>query len=224
MATWFSRQPRRINVVQMRGIWAMGLAAALMAGGCETVTVRNGQVVQNKGNGPSGLEGAGIGIGPVTVPRENDAALNSADPCVKNLEDLTGALLFYYGMRRELPPSLDELPPLPDGTKVSVVCPKSGKKYVFYPQGLPEPAEWLPVNAPNSGNRLILYDADAVHEITRHLTNGSKDWDEKQVVRYGILMDPAQPGRPVKMYVVPIEQRLLDGYLKAGQRGRNQGP
>jgi len=34
-------------------------------------------------------------------------------------------------------------------------------------------------------------------------------------VRYGIVMEPPVRGKAVKMYVIPVEQSLLNLYLKA---------
>jgi len=174
------------------------------------------------GEGMEGLSGAGVIMGDshVVMPQESDSALDPGDPCVNNLENLTGALLAYAAQKHHLPGALSELPKEFAGETLSFSCPTSGKPYTYYPDGLRAPPELAPklMNSDGSaveGNLLILTDSSPDHQVTRRLTDGKKNWSEKQQVRYGIVMEPPVRGKAVKMYVIPVEQSLLNLYLKA---------
>ncbi len=211
---------------------ALFLTAIGLLVGCQTQTIGPGSnhALLDSSWGTGGMEGVNgnvsLGGPPAIMPAENDQALNPNDPCVNNLENLTGALLEYAGLKHRLPGSLSELPAESDGQKLSFSCPVDGKPYVYYPDGLRAPKELAPKmvdqnGAPLQGNLLILVDADAAHQVTERLTNGQKSWSEKKMVRYGIVMEPPQQGKAVKMYVIPVEQALLDMYLK--EQKRDQG-
>ena len=210
---------------------AILLAGAMFLASCQTVPVggKGGSGMAASEGGMEGLNGTGMIMGDthVVMPQENDSALDPGDPCVNNLEILTGALLSYAAQKHRLPESLSELPTTFAGDTLSLSCPASGKPYAYYPGGLRAPPELAPKltnsdGSPVEGNILILTDATPDHTVTRRLTNGKKDWTEKQKVRYGIVMEPPARGKAVKMYVIPVEQALLNLYLK-GQRQEQQG-
>ena len=97
------------------------------------------------------------------------------DPCAERLHDLCGRLLLYYKAHEEFPKRLANLEK--DASHPS--CPKSAKTYVYNPDGLE--AAHLP-------GRLIIYDAVPCHSG----------------MRYGILAEPAKPGKPLIVRVVPF--------------------
>jgi hypothetical protein len=123
------------------------------------------------------------------------------------------ALLLYYGKNRKLPPSLNDLPTTTlDGGSLARACPVSGKPYQYVPAGLGAPADLIP-----TGMRLLVYDADPAHTVSQRVAYDNKEYDLRKPVRYGIVLRPHEPGEPVEMYVVPIEQSLLDLYLRSAQ-------
>jgi hypothetical protein len=162
--------------------------------------------------------------GPVVRAREDGPAWDWSDPCVENLQDLEGLLLLYYQQNHEMPASLADLKgKSPDDEKVSLVCPASGKAYVYNRMGLIPPADIVPEpQRARGGDRLIVYDAEAAHEITQHLTDGTKDWDVKKMVRYGIVMKPPGTDGTLTLQVVPVEQALLDAYLRETRAEANK--
>jgi hypothetical protein len=64
---------------------------------------------------------------------------------------------------------------------------------------------------------LVLYEAVASHKMTQHLTDGNKTWDRVKTVRYGIVVDPPARNGAVQVHVVPIEDKLLEMFLKPRQ-------
>lgn len=154
----------------------------------------------------------------VLLPQEGDPSLDPSDPCATNLQTLTGQLLFFYSVIGTLPPSLDKLPKM-DGETASLVCPKSGKPYVYFPDGLRAPADLMAFDrktgSAREGNLLILVDSEPAHPYSQRLLVDGKEKVEKQMVRLGIVMEPPTPGKSVKMYVVPVQQALLDAYRRA---------
>lgn len=120
-------------------------------------------------------------------PHTDPATLT--DPCAENLQNICEAMLLYYTTNKHLPAALPELQPYADaGTQLSFSCPVSGDPYSYAPQGLI-----------TSGihDRLVLYDANPVH-------NGH---------RWGIVMTPAAPNQPVTLFVIPLNDSLLNAYL-----------
>jgi hypothetical protein len=161
------------------------------------------------------------------IPGADDPSLDWADSCAANLDEITGALLTYYGSHRALPPTLDQIPKVaPGGERVSLTCPVSGKRYVYYPEGLKPPPLVDQNGVLHMGNLLILYDAQPSHHMIQHLTDGKNDYDLKKAIRFGIVMEPRRAvlGQPVQMYVVPIEQNLLDMYLRNAEQSAPAEP
>lgn len=81
------------------------------------------------------------------------------DPCRDRLHQISGHLLLYYAAHGQLPPTLDRLPRLGDqGELPPLVCPVSGKSYVYDRDG---------IAAPDGRGRVVLYDAEPVHSGMR---------------------------------------------------------
>jgi hypothetical protein len=159
------------------------------------------------------------GAATLAIPGADDPSLDWADPCTNNLDEITGALLAYYGAHKTLPPALDQIPQVsPGGQRVSLTCPVSGKRYVYVPEGLKPPPLVDQDGVLHVGTLLILYDAEPSHHMIQHLTDGKNDYDLRKMVRFGIVMEPRRVlGQAVQMFVVPIEQNLLDMYLRNAQ-------
>ena len=99
------------------------------------------------------------------------------DPCAERLHDICGHLLLYYSTHGKLPPTPAELTsddglPLPP-----LVCPASGKPYVYNPDG---------VSIPNLPGRLVLYDPEPSHSG----------------MRWGILVAPSADGASITARVI----------------------
>ena len=80
------------------------------------------------------------------------------DACGERLHDVCGHLLLYHATHGKLPTTLAALPsagglPLPP-----LVCPVSGKAYVYNPKGL---------RIANRPGRLVLYDPEPSHSGMR---------------------------------------------------------
>jgi hypothetical protein len=142
-----------------------------------------------------------------------ELVVNPLDPCVTNLGALVENLILYYSLKNKLPESLGELRDTSvSGVKISLVCPETGKPYVYVPRGIHPPYDVMP-----TASVLILYDAAPAHPIVKHIAVGKDEYDLKQTVRYGIVYKPTKPGEPVSMHVAPIEESLLKMYLNAPQ-------
>jgi hypothetical protein len=103
------------------------------------------------------------------------------DPCAERLHEISGALLLYCSSTGQLPEKLADLKaadlePLPP-----LVCPLSGKPYVYDPQGLP---------VQGRRGRLVVYDAAPSH-------NGK---------RWGILADLGADDKPLSSRVVLVPE------------------
>jgi hypothetical protein len=131
-----------------------------------------------------------VGKAAPPTPTAGDAAF---DPCAERLHDLCGQLLLYYARHEQLPQGLADLnkgtsqPSGPLGGEFAaepLVCPASGKAYVYNRTGL---------EVSGRSGRLIVYDAAACHVG----------------MRSGILMEPPQPGKsPVLKVIRPPESAI----------------
>ena len=149
----------------------------------------------------------------VSMPKANDARLDITDPCLSNLTNIIGSLYIYYSKHNALPESLEQIPKLsPEGDAISFNCPGSGKPYIYFPQGF---------QAPKVQDLLILFDPAPIHRGSpRQNPDGSNAPPES--LRYGIVMEPPRPNAPVKMFVIPLQQSLLDYYIQSPQPMRSQ--
>jgi hypothetical protein len=76
----------------------------------------------------------------------------AADPCAARLHTLSGALLLYHSGHGRLPDSLEALAELDDSPPA--VCPASGERYVYRPEG---------IALPGGAGRVVLFDATPCH-------------------------------------------------------------
>ena len=106
------------------------------------------------------------------------------DPCAERLHDLSGRLLLYYAAKRRLPKRLADLP-APHGP---VVCPVSGNRYIYDPEG---------VVLPERPGRLVLYDPAPSH------LGG----------RWGISLIKSAPGAPLTTRVIWVKEAVLRSAL-----------
>ena len=178
------------------GVLAVAVAmAGLLAGGCVTETR------QEQG-------------GPVTVVRTKDARSakpprqasrqtrpprdpsappkpnDLTDPCAARMHDLSGLILQYYAVNRQLPERVEELAPLAEiGQEFNATCPVSGRPYVYAPGGLQSSA---------GGERyLILYDAEPSHGR----------------LRWGVFVAPPREGQPPATWVILMSETVFRGYV-----------
>lgn len=121
---------------------------------------------------------AGCQPPPPAAPAPGRPAIATAnDACAEQLQELSGQLLEYYAIHRELPPQLEDLTKLGAGPSLPLACPLSRRPYIYNPDGLAVPG-WP--------GRLIVYDPLPSHE-------GS---------RWAIQADKPQPGKPLFLRVV----------------------
>ena len=130
-----------------RNLAAVALAIALAAAGCRT-----------------------------TAPEDRRPSVRM-DACAERLHDACGQLLLYYSLHQRLPETLDALATLGAPAPLPLVCPVSGKPYVYRPEGLAVPAQ---------PGRLVLYDAEPSHSG----------------MRWGVLLDGLGTSKRVAARVV----------------------
>ena len=80
------------------------------------------------------------------------------DPCADRLHEICGDLLLYYSAGGTLPKGLADLKSVSSGPLPPLVCPVSGKPYVYNPVGLP---------VAGRRGRLVIYDAEPSHSGKR---------------------------------------------------------
>ncbi|MGN6368725.1 MAG: hypothetical protein ACTHN5_10720 [Phycisphaerae bacterium] len=125
---------------------------------------------------------------PGRVDLHTDPATLS-DPCSDNLQNLCEAILLYFTANKHLPPTLQDLQPYAEkGAPLQFKCPTSGDAYAYEPQGL---------SAAGVHDRLLVYDTRPVHEGHR----------------WGIVIAPPRPAQPITVFVIPLQQSLLNAYL-----------
>ena len=103
------------------------------------------------------------------------------DPCAERLHDICGHLLLYYSLNRRLPDDLADLKSTDSGQLPPLVCPVSGRPYIYNPDGLPVPGR------PGS---LVLYDASPSHSG----------------MRWGVLAGVAAESQPLAARVVLLPE------------------
>ena len=119
-----------------------------------------------------------------------------ADPCAERLHDICGQLLLYHSFNNRFPKTLGELKPIDPQQSLPLVCPVSGKPYVYNPNGL---------RIPGRSGRLVLYDATASHSG----------------MRWGILVgDPGGGGRLTARVILLSEE--LPSSAGGSERGHGQ--
>jgi hypothetical protein len=193
----------RVVIVAMTA--AAGLLAVVACSGCVTETNpaagKSGQrkvIVSNSvppefAGEPAGQPGD-VRAGANAVPdgRAELDAITAADPCGNRMHALAGAMLLYYAVHRQLPPTLDALQPFADdtGEDLHFACPVSNADYVYDPAGL--------VSRGTEG-RLVLYDAEPSH--------GGARW--------GVVAAPPRGTRPPTASAVRLTEQTFRRYLPA---------
>lgn len=99
------------------------------------------------------------------------------DACAERLHDVCGRLLLHYSLHRRLPETLESLAALDPEKPVPLVCPVSGRPYVYDPKGPP---------IPGRPGRLVLYDPLPSHSG----------------MRWGVFVDDAGDGKGLIARVV----------------------
>ena len=82
----------------------------------------------------------------------------SLDPCAERLHDMCEQFLLYYSTQKHLPNSLDEMKAWEPKRLPPLVCPASGKPYVYRAEG---------VEVSGQKGRVLLFDAEACHSGMR---------------------------------------------------------
>jgi hypothetical protein len=112
------------------------------------------------------------------------------DPRAERLHDVSGHLLLFHFMNGRLPRTLDELAALDAGKAPALVCPDSGKPYVYEANGL---------QIPGQSGRLMLYEPTA----------------SRPGMRWGVLVGDPEPGKPLIVRVVLLPENAI---LAAGRK------
>ncbi len=102
------------------------------------------------------------------------------DLCAERLHDVCGALLMYYATRRQLPPTLAALQSAADEPLPPLVCPASGKPYVYTPAG---------VSVPNRVGRVVMYDPEPSHSGMRWAVLAAPSADGNITARVILVAD-----------------------------------
>lgn len=129
-----------------------------------------------------------------TVPaplKPGPSVAATAEACSDNMHDLSGYLLQYYFQHREFPENLADLQSAVDvGRRLSLVCPVSGKPYLYFPSSLV---------ALDENRRLVVVDAEAVH------AGG----------RCAIVATPPEGSQPVALWVIRLDEAMFKRYQTA---------
>lgn len=80
------------------------------------------------------------------------------DPCAERLHQVCGPLLLYYATNEKLPDNLATMKTTDPEPMPPLVCPVSGKPYIYNREGLA---------IPGKPGRLVLYDAAPSHSGMR---------------------------------------------------------
>ena len=107
------------------------------------------------------------------------------DVCAERLHEVSGQLLLHYCANGRLPGSTPELRAL----GAPIMCPVSGREYVYRPDGVPMPED---------RGRLVLYDPAPSHR------NG----------RWGVVVLKVTPGAPITTRVVWLPETLARDILR----------
>jgi len=103
------------------------------------------------------------------------------DPCADRLHDICGQLLLYFSATGEMPATLDDLNRMDSQTLPPLVCPISGKPYIYNKDGL---------RVPGLAGLLVLYDAEPIHSG----------------MRWGIIVEAGGAGQPLSGRVVLLPE------------------
>jgi len=118
------------------------------------------------------------------------------DPCAERLHDICGQLLLYCASKNALPKALSELQGTSTGKLPPLVCPTSGKPYVYNPEG---------IKVPGLPGRVVLYDPTPAHSA----------------MRWAVVADDAAMGQPLALHVLLLPENTV--FSKAGRDPRTPG-
>jgi len=138
-----------MNRVRNLAVLALGLALAAAVCGCRTATPE------------------------VRKPS------TEIDPCAERLHEVCGCLLLYYATHKGLPENLADLQGVTAGPLPPLVCPVSGKAYIYNRDGL---------EAPGRPGRLVLYDAAPTHDGMRWAVSAEVSGTNRPLTARVILM------------------------------------
>lgn len=122
------------------------------------------------------------------------AGTDVTDDCADRMHDLCGVFLQYYLLHRDIPATYDDLAKA--AAPIPLVCPASGKKYIYIPPGFV---------APGSANRLLLLDPLPSHPGPEHRT------------RWGIVVKPPEGKQPIDAFVIPLSEEVLNQFQPVPQ-------
>jgi hypothetical protein len=112
----------------------------------------------------------------------------ATDACAGNLHELSGLLLEYYLVHRDLPESLDAAIALADALQpVSAICPASGQPYVYSAAGLVAAGE---------SRRVVVMDPQPSHDGGR----------------WALVTVPRDARTPLGLWVVKLSETVAQQY------------
>ena len=185
-----SRSDSRFRPARGAAAAAVLAVAAVAAAGCASPSGKGShstgvhqQQTHRDGRAPSTKAPAGARRSASTIE----------DACAARLHDISGLLLEYYALNRQLPERLEELAALAESESEFVpACPVSGLPYVYLPGGL---------GAPGTGQRLIIYEQSPAH-------NG---------LRWVVVAAPADGDQPPSTRVIPFTEQRFRKYFGRGE-------
>lgn len=121
------------------------------------------------------------------------APVAPTDACAANLHEISGLLLQYYLIHRDLPATLDEALALADALQpVSGVCPVSKKPYRYDRAGLV---------APQETRRVVVMDPEPSHDGGR----------------YALVTVPREANTPLGLWVAKLSETAAQQYHAAAE-------
>lgn len=160
-----------MRMEKRRILFCLSVLLALLIGGCQS-------------NSPA-------------TPVKTQAAIN--DPSAIQLQNISGAILTYYAINKQLPDNLQEAAgyldvptPLVESDSLSFVSPTSHKRYVYASNGL---------TVIGKDKYVIVYEPEPNADGNR----------------WCIFMTPPTPGKPISLEVVAIPEAVFQTYQPAGQ-------
>jgi hypothetical protein len=163
---------------------ALAMALSVLVAGCAAKSPGS----QTKAPGAARHRKATAGA--AARPPAPDPSQAAADSCEERLHNVSGLLLLYYALNHRLPETLEELAPLAEAdTELRLTCPTTGQPFVYVPGGM---------FAPNTDQRLIIYEQSAAHRGLRWVV---------------VVAPPPQPGQPPSTRVIPFSEERFRSYV-----------
>ena len=113
--------------------------------------------------------------------------------CDARLHEMCGHLLVFNMTNKRMPKTLGELKKSPLGEIPPMVCPDSGKPYVYKPKGL---------KIKGQSGLLVLFDSESSH---------SK-------MRWGIMIYPQPDGKPISTKVLLLRDEDVVTAMQSGNK------